>query len=223
MHLFVAVCPLLSSFSARPCPSVLPASSLFASLVTLVAPHARPACGPCSLLRYPCPAALSPLSLPRLLSSTHQPTASQLFVTRRGFACPLLSKNYCLLPLSVLYFLPRTLLVDLTHAILRCPYPFPWRQVVPEGLSPCPTNVGELRVARLRRVAHRASGWAHPWPALAAPSERWLSMRPTAPPPHHRWSPSSEHGAFQGGLPCIGAIMLSFEPDKPDQTSVHAG
>ena len=94
----------------------------------------------------------------------------------------------------------------------------PWSQVVPEGLSPWPTNVGELRVARLRPVAQGSSRLAHPWPTLAALSERWPPMRPTASLLHHCWSPGSGHGASQGGLPCIDAIMLSFDP-----APVHAG
>ena len=102
--------------------------------------------------------------------------------------------------------------MDFTYALLRCPYPFPWSQVVPECRSPLPTNVGELRVARLRCVAHRASGLVHPWPALAAPSEPWLHMHPTAPPPRHLWSAGSGHGASKGGLRGIGATMLSFNP-----------
>ena len=108
--------------------------------------------------------------------------------------------------------------MDCTYALLRCPYPFPWSQVVPDGPPPWPTNVGELHVARLRRVAQGASGWAHPWPALAAASERWPPMRPMARPPHNRWSPSSGHGAPQGVQPCIAAVMPSFDPAR-----VHAG
>ena len=67
-------------------------------------------------------------------------------------------------------------------------------------------------------VPHGSSCVAHSWPVLAAPSERWPLMCPTAPLPHTLWSPGSGHAASKGGVPCFGAIMLSFDPAR-----VHAG
>ena len=66
--------------------------------------------------------------------------------------------------------------------------------------------------------AHGTSCVAHPWPVPAAPSERWPFLHPTAPPLHPLWSSCSGHAASQGGLPCFGAIILSFDP-----ADVHAG
>ena len=142
----LAHCVPLSS--RGPAPRVRLHFLLFASLVALVAAHARPACVPCSPLRYPCPAALRPLSLQRLLSSTHHLTAFQPAVTRGGVACPLLSEHYRPLSLLLLYIHQSIPLVDFTYALPRCPYPFSLSRIVPEGLLLSPTNVGELRAAR---------------------------------------------------------------------------
>ena len=67
-------------------------------------------------------------------------------------------------------------------------------------------------------VGHGTSRVAPSWPVPAAPAEGWPLLCPTAPPPHHLWSPCSGHAASHGGQSCSGAIMLSFDP-----TRVHAG
>ena len=38
--------------------------------------------------------------------------------------------------------------MNFSHALPRCPYPYPWSQVVHENLSLWPTNVGKLPAAR---------------------------------------------------------------------------
>ena len=93
-----------------------PLLPLCASRAALVAAHARPACVPCSPLLYPCPATLTPLSLPRPLSSGHNLTVSQPCVTRRGVACPSPSGYYRLLSPPVLYTLPSSPLAGTTYA-----------------------------------------------------------------------------------------------------------
>ena len=208
--------PSASLPPARPCPSGSPAFSPCCLSCC--------ACGGSRALRvsaahlFATPA-LPPLALtPCHVFSPLPTTSPRPFATRRGVACTVLSEHYCPLSLPLLYIFPSIPLVDFTYALLRCPYPFPWSQVVPECLLPWPTNVDEFRVARLRRVAHGASGLSHPWPALAAPSERWPPMRPTALPPHNLWYPGSGQGTFQGGPPCIGAITLHLDPAR-----VHAG
>ena len=95
VDLWAMWCSCLPLFARRAPPSARglvvrpgPPLPLFASRARLVPAHARPACAPCPLLQYRCPAALTPLSLPLSSSSTHHLTVSQPCVTQRGFACP---------------------------------------------------------------------------------------------------------------------------------------
>ena len=151
------------------------------------------ACVPCSPLLYPCPAALTPLSLPPPLSSTHHLTASQPFVTRRGVACPSPSGYYRLLSLPVLYTLPSSPLAGTTYAADAPTLP-PGVGLYPEASRPGPPMWVCV-------VWHDFAMWPTEPPAqhipgrpVADPSERRPPVSPTAPPQHHH-----------AGLPAVGS------------------
>ena len=82
-----------------------------ASLVALIAAHTRPACAPCSPLRYPCLAALCPHPRLPFLSAVTLWVLSVLFCP---LSLPLPCIHSCVPP------------VCSTPAPLRRPYPFPW-------------------------------------------------------------------------------------------------
>ena len=122
MYLSAVVGPLLPSGS----PAFFFFSPLVVPLFALIAAHARPACAPCSSLRYPCLAALCCQPLSRHFSPPHLLFAVTLRVPSVHFRPPSL-------PLPC--FHPCVPPVCSTHAPFCCPYPFPCCRVAP---SLCP-------------------------------------------------------------------------------------
>ena len=180
----------------------------------LVTTHARPACVPCSPLLYPCPAALTALSLCHVLSPlpTTSPCPNPVshggaLLAHRclnitvGYHCP------CCTPSPVVHSPPPPMrLMPLPFALESGRTRRPLALAHQCGCPSCGTTSLSGPQSLQLRTSQAGSGRAIRAPATFRPNGT------SAAPP--RWSPGCGQSASQGSQPYRGAIMQSFSSNR---------